>query len=190
MTETPQPPHSQKPTSATRVKQKNNNNNASAQKDKKTGRHFDQHELDVRPRKNLPLVTSETKLLCSLPGIEQSLLGLVQSLAANVSESRGREVRLHRRVDELSSQVRELKEELTNLKDSAVTILDQEDLPALCTRILGLTSSEQISVNRVGGTRPRSNVSKTYTSPHTASGNVPRPVPSVANTTVDPYPTL
>ena len=66
----------------------------------------------------------ETKLLCSLPGIEQSLLGLVQSLAAHVSESRDREVRLHRRVGELSSQVRELKEELTNLKDSAITIKD------------------------------------------------------------------
>ena len=58
MTETPLPPHSQKPTSAARVKQKNNNNNASAQKEKKTERHFDRLELDVRPRKNLPLVTS------------------------------------------------------------------------------------------------------------------------------------
>ena len=57
MTETPLPPHSQKPTSAARVKQKNNNN-ASAEKEKKTERHFDRLELDVRPRKNLPLVTS------------------------------------------------------------------------------------------------------------------------------------
>ena len=63
---------------------------------------------------------------------------------------------------------------------------DQEDLPALCTRILGLTSSEQISVNRVGGTRPRSNVSKPDTTPHTASGNVPRPVPSAARTSPRP----
>ena len=63
---------------------------------------------------------------------------------------------------------------------------DQEDLPAPCTRILGLTSSEQISINRVGGTRPRSNVSKPDTTPHTASGNVPRPVPSAARTSPRP----
>eukprot|EP00117_Sycon_ciliatum_P025922 scpid91465/ scgid3740/ len=53
-----------------------------------------------------------TKLLCSLPGIEQNVASLLQTLTTFVSESRDRERCLLRRLDELSAQIVELKEEV------------------------------------------------------------------------------
>ena len=44
------------------------------------------------------------KLLCSLPGIEHTLLSVLHTLNFHVSESRDRESRLHQRVDDLSAQ--------------------------------------------------------------------------------------
>eukprot|EP00117_Sycon_ciliatum_P015280 scpid104942/ scgid15201/ len=64
-----------------------------------------------------------TKLLCSLPGIEQNVASLLQTLTTFVSESRDRERCLLRRLDELSAQIVELKEEVrvSLEKKSAIT---------------------------------------------------------------------
>eukprot|EP00117_Sycon_ciliatum_P029115 scpid83290/ scgid23265/ len=73
-----------------------------------------------------------TKLLCSLPGIEQNVASLLQTLTTFVSESRDRERCLLRRLDELSAQIVELKEEVrvSLEKKSAITAVDSSsELP-------------------------------------------------------------
>ena len=73
-----------------------------------------------------------TKLLCSLPGIEQNVASLLQTLTTFVSESRDRERCLLRHLDELSAQIVELKAEVrvSLEKKSAITAVDSSsELP-------------------------------------------------------------
>ena len=63
---------------------------------------------------------AQTKLLCSLPGIEHSLLGVVQTLSSLATESADSAARMSRRISELSAEVKGLKEELVTLKASAI----------------------------------------------------------------------
>ncbi|XP_065176072.1 uncharacterized protein LOC135805880 [Sycon ciliatum] len=63
---------------------------------------------------------AQMKLLCSLPGIEHSLVGVVQTLSTLATESANRAARMSRRISELSSEVKGLKEELVTLKASAI----------------------------------------------------------------------
>ncbi|XP_065182553.1 myb-like protein AA [Sycon ciliatum] len=65
------------------------------------------------------------KLLCSLPGIEQTLLSVLQTLTSHISESRDREGRLHQRVDDLSTQLLALREEFCSLQKSAIVVPDK-----------------------------------------------------------------
>ena len=60
------------------------------------------------------------KLLCSLSGIERTLLRVLQTLASHVSESRDCDGRLHQRVDDLSAQLLALREEFCSLQKSAI----------------------------------------------------------------------
>ena len=65
------------------------------------------------------------KLLCSLPGIEQTLLSVLQTLTSHISESRDRGGRLHQRVDDLSTQLLALREEFCSLQKSAIVVPDK-----------------------------------------------------------------
>ena len=66
------------------------------------------------------LTDSEVKLLCSLPGIESSILDVVKTLATFVTESADRETRLKNRIDDLSRQIAGLNEEVVALRESAI----------------------------------------------------------------------
>ena len=61
-----------------------------------------------------------TKLLCTLPGIEQGLLAVMQTLAKFATESADREARMKRKIGELAAEVKDLKEELVVSKNSAI----------------------------------------------------------------------
>ena len=61
-----------------------------------------------------------TKLLCTLPGIEQGLLAVMQTLATLATESADREARMKRKIGELAAEVKDLKEELVISKNSAI----------------------------------------------------------------------
>ena len=60
-----------------------------------------------------------TKLLCTLPGIEQGLLAVMQTLATLATESADREARMKRKISELAAEVKYLKEELFISKNYA-----------------------------------------------------------------------
>ena len=78
------------------------------------------------------LTGEPTKLLCSLPGIEQNVVSLLQTLTTFVGESRDRERCLLRRLDEHSTQIVELKAEVrvSLEKKSAITAVDSSsELP-------------------------------------------------------------
>ena len=66
------------------------------------------------------LSEAEMKLLCSLPGIESSVLEVIKTLANLASESADREARFNKRIDELSRQVSGLTEEVVSLKEAAI----------------------------------------------------------------------
>ena len=61
-----------------------------------------------------------TKLLCTVPGIEQGLLAVMQTLAKFATESADREARMKRKIGELAAEVKDLKEELVVSKNSAI----------------------------------------------------------------------
>ena len=61
---------------------------------------------------------AQMKLLCSLPGIEHSLLGVVQTLSTLATESADRAARMNRRISDLSAEIKGLKDELVTLKAS------------------------------------------------------------------------
>ena len=61
-----------------------------------------------------------TKLLCTLPGIEQGLLAVMQTLAKFATEAADREARMKRKIGELAAEVKDLKEELVVSKNSAI----------------------------------------------------------------------
>ena len=52
------------------------------------------------------------KLLCTLPGIEQGLLAVMQTLAKFATEAADREACMKRKIGELAAEVKYLKEEL------------------------------------------------------------------------------
>ena len=62
----------------------------------------------------------ETKLLCSLPGIESSVIEVIKTLANLASESADREDRLNKRINDLSRQVSGLTQEVVSLKEAAI----------------------------------------------------------------------
>ena len=63
---------------------------------------------------------AQAKLLCTLPGIEHSLLGVVQTLSFLATESADSVARMSHRISELSAEVKELKEELVTLEASTI----------------------------------------------------------------------
>ena len=68
------------------------------------------------------LSDEELRLMASLPGIELSVVEILKTLAALVSESADRETRLNKRVDELSRQLKDVNEELVSLRESAIAL--------------------------------------------------------------------
>ena len=68
------------------------------------------------------LSDEELRLMASLPGIEISVVEILKTLAAFVSESADRETRLNKRVDELSRQLKDVNEELVSLRESAISL--------------------------------------------------------------------
>ena len=68
------------------------------------------------------LSDEELRLMASLPGIEVSVVEILKTLAAFVSESADRETRLNKRVDELSRQLKDVNEELVSLRESAIAL--------------------------------------------------------------------
>lgn len=72
------------------------------------------------PEADSKLTNAELKLLCSLPGVEHSVVQIVEMLAAHISEAKDREVRLLKRVEELSMQLQDIQEELFSMKNYAI----------------------------------------------------------------------
>ncbi|XP_065198885.1 TPR-containing protein DDB_G0280363-like [Sycon ciliatum] len=64
-----------------------------------------------------------TKLLCTLPGIEQGIIAVVQTLATLATESADREARMKRKIGELAAEMKDLKQELVSLKNSAIALM-------------------------------------------------------------------
>ncbi|XP_065182303.1 ras-interacting protein RIP3-like [Sycon ciliatum] len=64
-----------------------------------------------------------TKLLCTLPGIEQGIIAVVQTLATLATESADQEARMKRKIGELAAEVKDLKQELVSLKNSAIAMM-------------------------------------------------------------------
>eukprot|EP00117_Sycon_ciliatum_P044616 scpid95782/ scgid4366/ len=107
------------------------------------------------------------KLLCSLPGIEQTLLSVLQTLTSHISESRDREGRLHQRVDDLSTQLLALREEFCSLQKSAIVVPDKA--PARSTQ------------HQVQGDK-----SRTRTKPRNRPPQQGQPDPAAAANQLDP----
>ena len=68
------------------------------------------------------LSDEELRLMASLPGIELSVVEILKTLAALVSESADRKTSLNKRVDELSRQLKDVNEELVSLRESAIAL--------------------------------------------------------------------
>ena len=107
------------------------------------------------------------KLLCSLPGIEQTLLSVLQTLTSHISESRDREGRLHQRVDDLSTQLLAPREEFCSLQKSAIVVPDKA--PARSTQ------------HQVQGDK-----SRTRTKPRNRPPQQGQPDPAAAANQLDP----
>ena len=110
------------------------------------------------------LTGEPTKLLCSLPGIEQNVVSLLQTLTTFVSESRDRERCLLRRLDELSAQIVELKAEVrvSLEKKSAITRLQPWIPPRSCPAvpILSTASVHAVPVPKAKATMQASSSSR------------------------------
>lgn len=57
-------------------------------------------------------MADETKLLCSLPGIEVNVLEILQSLQAEIGRAKDREEQLHRKLDDVMTELSSVKKEL------------------------------------------------------------------------------
>ena len=63
---------------------------------------------------------AQMKLLCSLPGMEHSLLGVVKTLSTLATESADRAAMMNHSISDLSAEIKGLKDELVTLKASAI----------------------------------------------------------------------
>eukprot|EP00117_Sycon_ciliatum_P004485 scpid9145/ scgid8843/ len=122
----------------------------------------------------------ETKLLCSLPGIESSVIEVIKTLANLASESADREDRLNKRINDLSRQVSGLTQEVVSLKEAAIakaSVLPNVQASQQSQRTK--RRSTKSSINRTRSTRTG------QAAACTASTGEPR---SVGDTGSDPEP--
>ena len=131
-----------------------------------------------------------TKLLCTLPGIEQGLLAVMQTLAKFATESADREARMKRKIGELVAEVKDLKEELVVSKNSAIAWMQskttrnsspvQADVHCTQSSTGSTRASKRSAKQATAHMEPSSTVSRTGVTSADRKPHGPRPREAVA----------